>query len=143
MRRTLLALAVLVGCSLGANALATQDQTFVTAKSLDKAASRQAVDAVGLQAINDAAAAAIIGALATQLQDQDVQFQLGKVDSSRASLRESLRLGRTAPMGKALSQGEVDALPGRAAAPARRRRSRTPPSASAGRVGSRSSRSRR
>ena len=88
MRRALLALAVLVGCSLGANALATQDQTFVTAKSLDKAASRQAVDAVGLQAINDAAAAAIIGALATQLQDQDVQFQLGKVDSSRASLRD-------------------------------------------------------
>lgn len=88
MRRASLALAVLLGCSLGANALATQDQAFVTGKSLDKAAAKQAVDAVGLQAINDAAAAAIIGALATQLQDQDVQFKLGSVDSTRASLRD-------------------------------------------------------
>jgi hypothetical protein len=91
MHRVPLALAILLGCSLGANALATQDpsidKTFVTAKSLDKSASRQAVDAVGLQAINDAAAAAVIGALATQL-DGDVQFKLGTIDSSRVSLRD-------------------------------------------------------
>ena len=91
MHRAPLALAILLGCSLGANALATQDtsidKTFVTAKSLDKSASRQAVDAVALQAINDAAAAAVIGALATQLDD-DVQFKLGTIDSSRVSLRD-------------------------------------------------------
>ena len=95
MRRASLALAVLLGSSLGANALATQDtpatkasdKTFVTAKSLDKSASRQAVDAVALQAIDDAAAAAVLGALATQF-DGDVQFKLGTVDSSRVSLRD-------------------------------------------------------
>jgi hypothetical protein len=95
MHRAALAIAVLLGSSLGANALATQDRpaekmvdkTFVTAKSLDKAASRQAVDAVALQAINDAAAAAVVGALATQL-DGDVQFKLGTIDSSRVSLRD-------------------------------------------------------
>ena len=95
MHRAALALAVLLGSSLGANALATQDtpvnkaadKTFVTAKSLDKSASRQAVDAVAIQAINDAAAAAVIGALATQLHG-DVQFKLGTVDSSRVSLRD-------------------------------------------------------
>jgi len=95
MHRASLALAVLLGSSLGANALATQDKpaskavekTFVTAKSLDKSASRQAVDAVAFQAINDAAAAAVIGALATQL-DGDVQLKLGTVDSSRVSLRD-------------------------------------------------------
>src|SRR5678815_4625729 len=54
---------------------------------------RQAVDAVGLQAINDAAAAAVIGALATQL-DGDVQFKLGTIDSSRVSLRDMALDGR-------------------------------------------------
>lgn len=91
MRRTSLALAVILGSSLGANALATQDSptdnTFVTAKSLDKSASRQGVDTIALQAINDAAAAAVIGALATQLNG-DVQFKLGTIDSSRVSLRD-------------------------------------------------------
>jgi hypothetical protein len=95
MHRAALALAVLLGSSLGANALATQDKpadqtvdtTFVTAKSLDKSASKQGVDAIALQAINDAAAAAVIGALATQL-DGDVQFKLGTVDSSRVSLQD-------------------------------------------------------
>jgi hypothetical protein len=97
MHRASLALAVLLGSSLGANALATQDSppdnTFVTAKSLDKSASRQAVDAVALQAINDAAAAAVIGALATQLDDS-VQFKLGAIDSSRVSLRDMALDGR-------------------------------------------------
>ena len=98
MYRASLALAVLLGSSLGANALATQDSptgntTFVTAKSLDKSASRQAVDAVALQAIDDAAAAAVIGALATQLDD-DVQFKLGTIDSSRVSLRDMALDGR-------------------------------------------------
>lgn len=91
MQRALLALAVLFASSLGANALATQDRsadsTFVTAKSLDKSASRQGVDTVALQAINDAAAGAVIGALATQFEG-DVQFKLGTVDSSRVSLRD-------------------------------------------------------
>ena len=91
MQHAALVLAVLLGSSLGANALATQDRpadkTFVTAKSLDKSASKQGVDTIALQAINDAAAAAVIGALATQL-DGDVQFKLGTIDSSRVSLRD-------------------------------------------------------
>jgi hypothetical protein len=95
MHRAALALAVLLGSSLGANALATQDRpadntvdkTFVIAKSLDKSASKQGVDTIALQAIDDAAAAAVIGALATQL-DGDVQFKLGTIDSSRVSLRD-------------------------------------------------------
>jgi len=98
MHRASLALAVLLATSLGATALATQDgrtgsTTFVTAKSLDKSASRQAVDAIALQAINDAAAAAVVGALATQLDD-DVQFKLGTIDSSRVSLRDMALDGR-------------------------------------------------
>ena len=99
MQHAALALAVLLGSSLGANALATQDKpadkpvgktvdkTYVTAKSLDKSASKQGVDTIALEAINDAAAAAVIGALATQL-DGDVQFKLGTIDSSRVSLRD-------------------------------------------------------
>lgn len=95
VHRAALALAVLLGSSLGANALATQDRpadnmvdkTFVTARSLDKSAAKQGVDTIALQAINDAAAAAVIGALATQL-DGDVQFKLGTIDSSRVSLRD-------------------------------------------------------
>jgi hypothetical protein len=95
MQHAALALALLLGSSLGANALATQDKpadktvdkTFVTAKSLDTSASKQGVDTIALQAINDAAAAAVIGALATQL-DGDVQFKLGTIDSSRVSLRD-------------------------------------------------------
>jgi hypothetical protein len=95
MQRAALALAILLGFSLGANALATQDKpadqtaakTYVTAKSLDKSASKQGVDTIALQAINDAAAAAVIGALATQLEG-DVQFKLGTIDSSRVSLRD-------------------------------------------------------
>ncbi|HVR81599.1 MAG TPA: hypothetical protein VHF02_05915 [Luteimonas sp.] len=98
MNRASLALAVLLGCGLGANALATQDQavsqTLVTGKSLDKAAAKQSITSVGLQAINDAAAAAVIGALDTQFQDRDIQFKLGVVDSSRASLRDIALDGR-------------------------------------------------
>ena len=101
MQHAALALAVLLGSSLGANALATQDKpadktvdkTYVTAKSLDKSASKQGVDTIALQAINDAAAAAVIGALATQL-DGDVQFKLGTIDSSRVSLRDMALDGR-------------------------------------------------
>jgi hypothetical protein len=98
MRRASVVLAILLGSTVGANALATQEapiaKTFVTGKSLDKAASRQAVDTVALQAINDAAAAAVIGALATQLKDENVQFKLGRLDSSRVSLRDMALDGR-------------------------------------------------
>lgn len=92
LHRASLALAVLLGCGLGANALATQDRpaalTVVTAKSIGKAASQQAETSVGLQAINDAAAAAVIGALTSQLSGRDVQLKLDAVDSSRVSLRD-------------------------------------------------------
>ncbi len=98
MHRTLLVVAVLLGCGIGANALAGQDPvttaTFVTAKSLDRAAARQSVTAVGLQAINDAAAAALIGALNTQFENRDVELKLGVVDSTRASLRDIALDGR-------------------------------------------------
>ena len=98
MRRAQLLVALLVGCGLVSNVLATQEQpeakTFVTAKSLDKRAPKAQVDAITQQAIDDAAAAAVIGALATQLHDDNVQFKLGDLDSSRASLRDVALDGR-------------------------------------------------
>ncbi len=94
MPRTSLAIAVLISCGLGATAIAAQipakpaKPVVIVAKSLDKSEARQAVTAVGVQAINDATAAAVIGALQTRFPERDVEFKMGAIQSRRVSLRD-------------------------------------------------------
>ena len=91
MTRTTLAFAVLLSCGLGATAIASQSSASVkpsasVAKPLHPDAG--AVAAVGVQAINDAAAAAVIGTLRSQFPEHDVELKLGAIHSERASLRD-------------------------------------------------------
>ncbi len=55
---------------------------------MSAASTGQVTTAQGTLAINDAAAAAVIGALATRFDNTSVQFRLGDVLSQRASLRD-------------------------------------------------------
>lgn len=75
----------------------------IEGRSLDEAAKGQSVDARAEQAIEDAAAAAVIGALQTRFAGQAVEFRMGGMRSERASLRDIalhgtglIRLGRDA-----------------------------------------------
>lgn len=88
MRRTTLALmlATLAATAIAAQAPATAIQ--VEGRSTDATASGQTTTAHGVQAINDATAAALIGALETRFAGQEVEFRLGEVRSERASLRD-------------------------------------------------------
>ena len=93
MTRTTLAIAVLLSCGLGATAIASQSPapakpTVIVAKSLNKEAGKAAITAVGVQAINDAAAAAVIGTLQSQFPEHDVELKLGAIQTERASLRD-------------------------------------------------------
>lgn len=98
MHRSLLVVAILFGSAIGANALAWPDApdaaSYVTGRSLDKAATQQSTTAEGLRALDDAAAAALIGAMRSQFRDRDVEIKLGVVDSTRASLRDIALDGR-------------------------------------------------
>lgn len=88
MRRTTLAVLL---ATLAATAFATQGPlTAVTVegRSTDASAAGQVTTAHGVQAINDATAAAVIGALDTRFAGQGVQFRLGDVSSQRVSLRD-------------------------------------------------------
>lgn len=64
------------------------NEVFVQGRSTSVASHGQTTTAQGAQAINDAAAAAIIGALQTRFDGQLVQFRLGEILSDRASLRD-------------------------------------------------------
>jgi len=91
MTRMTLAFAVLLSCGLGATAIASQSSapaspTVIVAKSLHRDAGTAA--AVGVQAINDAAAAAVIGTLQSQFPEHDVELKLGAIQSKRVSLRD-------------------------------------------------------
>ncbi|MEO5629221.1 MAG: hypothetical protein ABIQ62_05585 [Thermomonas sp.] len=66
----------------------------VQGRSVDASASGQSTTAHAVQAINDATAAAIIGALQSRFDGQAVQFRLGEVLSERASLRDIALHGR-------------------------------------------------
>lgn len=93
MTRTTLAFAVLLGCGLGATAIASQTPAAVepgsiVARSLDNDAANGSIAGVGVQTINDAAAAAVIGALRSQFPEYDVELKLGAIRSERASLRD-------------------------------------------------------
>ena len=91
MTRMTLAFAALLSCGLGATAIASQSSapaspTVIVAKSLHRDAGTAA--AVGVQAINDAAAAAVIGTLQSQFPEHDVELKLGAIQSKRVSLRD-------------------------------------------------------
>ena len=88
MRRTTLALIL---ATLAATALAAQapkPSIQVEGRSTDATAAGQTTTAHGVQAINDATAAAVIGALETRFAGQRVEFRLGEVRSERVSLRD-------------------------------------------------------
>jgi hypothetical protein len=82
-------LAILLALT-GTAAVAAQTPTdvFVQGKSTNVAARGQVVTVQATQAINDAAAAAVIGALQTRFKGQPVQFRMDELLSNRASLRD-------------------------------------------------------
>lgn len=91
MTRTTLSFAVLLSCGLGATAIASQKAapakpTAIVARSLHTDGGTAA--AVDVQAIDDAAAAAVIGTLKNQFPEHDVELKLGAIQSERASLRD-------------------------------------------------------
>jgi hypothetical protein len=88
-----------------AGAVAAQAGTPMTVEghSHDRAAAGNALDARILTAMDDATAAALIGALETRFADRDVALRMGDVSSERASLRDialhgnaQIRLGQDA-----------------------------------------------
>ncbi len=88
MRRS--SLAVLLA-TLAATAFAAQVPTAsvtVEGRSTDPSSAGQGTTAQGVQAINDATAAAVIGALEARFAGHGVQFRLGAVRSERVSLRD-------------------------------------------------------
>ena len=93
MNRIHLAILLALAGSAAVAAQAPQD-VLVQGRSMDTAARGQTTTARAVQAIDDAAAAAIIGALQTRFDGQDVQFRLAEVQSERASLRDIALHGR-------------------------------------------------
>lgn len=92
MTRTTLAIAVLLSCGLGATAIAAHSpvpgkRTPIAARSFDHQAKGDAFVAHG-QAIDDAAAAAVIGSLQNQFPEHDVELKLGAIQGERVSLRD-------------------------------------------------------
>lgn len=80
----------------GSAAVAAQAPTgiLVQGHSVNEAAYGQTTTTEGAKAINDATAAAVIGALASRFEGQSVQFRLGDVLSERTSLRDIALHGR-------------------------------------------------
>ncbi|MEO5962411.1 MAG: hypothetical protein ABIO75_06390 [Thermomonas sp.] len=87
MNRIHLAIALALA-STAALAAQVPNDVFVQGRSTSVAAHGQTTTAQSAQSINDAAAAAVIGALQTRFDGQSVQFRLGEVLSDRASLRD-------------------------------------------------------
>ena len=79
---------LLAVASTAAIATTAHAVVFVQGRSTSIASQGQTTTAQGTQAINDAAAAAVIGALQTRFDGESVQFRLGEVLSDRASLRD-------------------------------------------------------
>ncbi len=98
MTRSSLSLAMLLACGIGATALASQVQrqspsrtpVVVVGQALgEKPESR----AEGREAIDGAAAAAVIGAIARQFGEQAVEVKLDKVNVMQANLHERVLRG--------------------------------------------------
>src|SRR4051812_5999230 len=88
------AVAAQVPVNTQAKASTSHEVVLVQGRSVSPAAKGQTTTAIGTQAINDAAAAAVIGALQSRFDGQAVQFRLGDVLSERASLRDIALHGR-------------------------------------------------
>lgn len=89
MRRTSLATALVLGCALGASAIAAQ-QVASKAGSGEGAATAIAEaegEALAIQ-VQDATAAAVIAALRAQFQQRDVELRLDHLHGEEASLRD-------------------------------------------------------
>lgn len=80
-----IALAIASTATIAAKA---PDDVLVQGRSTSEAARGQTTTIKGVQAINDAAAAAVIGALQTRFDGQSVQFRLNQILSDRVSLRD-------------------------------------------------------
>ncbi len=93
MKHIQLAILIALAGSAAVAAQAPQDM-LVQGRSVDTSAHGQTTTAEAAQAINDATAAAIIGALQSRFDGQNVQFRLGDVLSERASLRDIALHGR-------------------------------------------------
>lgn len=94
MQPTLLFAILLALAGSAAVAAQVTENVLVQGRSVEASAHRQATTAEGVQAINDATAAAIIGALESRFDGHSVQFRLGDVLSERASLRDIALHGR-------------------------------------------------
>ena len=79
---------VLAIASTAAIAAKAPNEVFVQGQSASATVQGQVTTAQGAQAINDAAASAVIGALQARFDGNSVQFRLGEVLSERASLRD-------------------------------------------------------
>ena len=98
MTRSSLTLALLMACGLGASALASQTQkpqalkqpVVVVGQALGEPESRSEAR----EAIDGAAAAAIIGAIARQFGDQSVEVKLDQIDVLQANLHERVLRGK-------------------------------------------------
>ncbi len=94
MHRIHLAILLALAGSAAVAAQIPQDVLLVQGRSVGAAAYGQTTTAQGTLAINDATAAAVIGALQARFDGQAVQFRLGVVSSERASLRDITLHGR-------------------------------------------------
>jgi hypothetical protein len=92
MRRTSLATALVLGCALGASAIAAQQVASMAGPGelATTALAMPAGEAIALQ-VQDAAAAAVIAALRAQFQQRDVELRLDHMQTEEVSLRD-LRL---------------------------------------------------
>ena len=80
--------------TIAAKAPNDANDVFVQGRSMIVASHNQATTAHGAQAVNEAAAAAVIDALETRFDGQSVQFRLDEVRSERESLRDLVLHGR-------------------------------------------------
>lgn len=94
MRRIKFAILLALAGSAAVAAQVPREVVLVQGRSVDAAAKGQTTTAQGSQAINDAAAAAVVGALQSRFDGQPVQFRLGDLLSERASLRDIALHGR-------------------------------------------------
>jgi hypothetical protein len=89
MRRTSLATALVLGCALGASAIAAQQ---VASKSVPGDVAMGAIPALADEAlamhVQDAAAAAVIAALRAQFQQRDVELRIDHLHGEELSLRD-------------------------------------------------------
>lgn len=89
MRRTSLATALVLGCALGASAIASQ-QVASKADSADAPTAPVATPGFVIPAVElqDAAAAAVIAALRAQFQQRDVDLRIDHLHAEEASQRD-------------------------------------------------------